>query len=251
MPPRLAVQLYSFGSVAPDGWSSIFEAIARTGLTSIETVNVPTGDPATARRLAADHGLTIESAHTSVNVRSMEGLEGRIAAIAEMGARWAFTPALVPIDLVDVATIERTAEVLDEARESCRRHGLGFGIHNHEHEFALLDGTPAWRLLLERVDPTTAWQLDVYWATAAGVAPTEAIAALGDRLVSVHLKDGTGRRDDPNVALGDGQVDIAGSLAAARAKQTVETAIVEFDSCAGDVVEAIARSTAYLRGLGG
>jgi sugar phosphate isomerase/epimerase len=251
VPPRLAVQLYSFGAVAAGDWPGIFASIADAGLTSIETVDVPTGDPATARRLAADHGLSIESAHSSVNVRSMDGLERRIAAIAEMGARRVFTPSLVPIDLADGAAIGRTVTVLDEAAELCRRHGIGFGVHNHEHEFALVDGTPAWRILLERVDPSIAWQLDVYWATAAGVPPTDAMHDFGDRLVSLHLKDGTGRRDDPNVALGEGSVDIAGAVDAARTVPSIETAIIEFDACAGDVVAAVARSVAYVRGLQG
>ena len=250
MPP-IAVQLYSFGRVADDDWRDILGRIATIGITGIETVDVPGGDPATARRWADEAGLTIASAHTHAAPGSTDGLDARIGRIAELGATTVYTPSLTPLDLADVAAIGRTAAYLDEVAALARRHGVTFGVHNHEHEMAEIDGQRAYRWLLARMDPAIVWQVDCYWATTGGVAPAELIRELGGRVRAIHVKDGTGRREDPNVALGDGAIDIAGSLASAAALSTVAWAIIEFDSCLTDVMAAVARSHAYLTSLAG
>lgn len=249
MPP-IAVQLYSFGRVADEDWPAIFDRIATIGITGIETVDVPGGDPAIARRWADDAGLTIASAHTHAAPGDVDGLDVRLGRIAELGVTTAFTPSLTPPDLADAATVDRTAEYLDGAAAIAARHGITFGIHNHEHEMAAVDGVPAYRRVLERVDPAIAWEVDCYWATTGGVEPVALIRELDGRVRAIHVKDGTGRRDDPNVALGDGAIDIAGSMAAAATSSSVAWAIIEFDSCPTDVMAAVARSHAYLASLG-
>lgn len=248
MPP-IAVQLYSFGRVDDADWPAVFDRVAATGITGIETVNVPGGDPATARRWAAQAGLTMTSAHTHAAPASMDDLDARLGLIAELGVRTVYTPSLTPVDLTDPATVDRTAAYLDEVAALASRHGITFGIHNHEHEMAMVDGVRAYRRLLDQVDPSIIWEVDCYWATTGGVDPGELIRELDGRVRAIHVKDGTGRRDDPNVALGDGSIDVAGSMAAAAASTSVEWAIIEFDSCATDISAAVARSHAYLASL--
>jgi sugar phosphate isomerase/epimerase len=248
MPP-IAVQLYSFGRVADDDWPAIFERIAAIGITGIETVDVPGGDPAIARRWASEAGLAIASAHTHAAPGSTNTLDARIGRIAELGVTTVYTPSLAPVDLADAATIDRTAAYLDEVAALARRHGMTFGVHNHEHEMAEVAGKRAYQWLFARMDPAIVWEVDCYWATTGGVAPAGLIHELAGRVRAIHVKDGTGRREDPNVALGDGDVDIAGSVAAAVATPSVAWIIIEFDSCATDVTAAVDRSHAYLASL--
>ncbi len=248
MPP-IAVQLYSFGPVADSDWPAIFDRIAAIGITGIETVDVPGGDPATARRWADAAGLTIASAHTHAAPGSTDGLDDRIGRLAELGVTTVYTPSLTPVDLADATTVDRTAGYLDEVAALCRTHGLTFGVHNHEHEMADVDGERAYRRLLAQVDPAIVWEVDCYWATTGGVAPAELIGELDGRVRAIHLKDGTGRRDDPNVALGDGEIDITGSMAAATRSSSVAWAIIEFDACATDIMAAVARSHTFLASL--
>jgi sugar phosphate isomerase/epimerase len=248
MPP-IAVQLYSLGRVADDDWPAIFERIAGLGVTGIETVDVPGGEPAIARRWASDAGLALASAHTHAAPGSTDTLDARIGRIVELGVTTVYTPSLTPVHLADAATIERTAAYLDEVAALAGRHGVTFGVHNHEHEMAEVAGKRAYQWLFARMDPAIVWEVDCYWATTGGVAPGELIRELGGRVRAIHVKDGTGRREDPNVALGDGEVDIAGSVAAAAVSPSVAWTIIEFDSCATDVMAAIARSHAYLASL--
>lgn len=245
----IAVQLYTFGRVADDDWPGIFDRLAAIGFDGIETVDVPGGDAARARRWAHDAGLALASAHTQAAPGSTDGLDERLARLAEMGVTTVYTPSLAPVHLADAATVERTIDYLDAVATMAARHEITFGVHNHEHEMATVEGVPAYRRLLAGMDPAITWEVDAYWATTGGVAPGGLIRELDGRVRAIHVKDGTGRRDDPNVALGDGEIDIAGSMAAAAASSSVAWAILEFDTCATDVMAAIERSHAYLTAL--
>jgi sugar phosphate isomerase/epimerase len=240
----IGVQLYSVRDVDLP-WPALFERLAAMGYEAIETVGVPGGDPAQARRWAAEAGLLIAGSHVGVSPGSSEPVEPRFEATAAMGADLVFTPSLVAADVADLATLERTAAFLDDVAERAASFGLTFGVHNHEHEVVELDGVRAHRLLDARLSSAVAWQVDAYWATCGGVDPAEMIGDLATRVRSIHLKDGTGRRGDPNVALGDGAIDLAGSIAAVESAG-VDRLIVEFDSCATDILEALERSRRFL-----
>jgi hypothetical protein len=90
-----------------------------------------------------------------------------------------------------------------------------------------------------------AWQVDVYWATCGWRRP-------GDddrrprRTRPLDSPEGwNGRRGDPNVALGEGEIDLTGSIAAGK-RPALDRLIVEFDSCATDILEALERSRRFL-----
>jgi sugar phosphate isomerase/epimerase len=240
----IGVQLYSVRDVDLP-WPACFERLAAMGYEAIETVGVPGGDAAHARRWADDAGLRIAGAHVGVSPGSSDPVEPRFEAVAAMGADLALTPSLVAADVADVATLERTADFLEDVAARARPFGLTFGVHNHEHEVVELDGIRAHRRLHDLLSPSVAWQVDVYWATCGGVDPGAMIGDLAGRVRSIHLKDGTGRRGDANVALGEGSVDLAGSIAAAAAAG-IDRWIVEFDSCATDILEALDRSRQFL-----
>ena len=240
----IGVQLYSVRDVDLP-WPALFERLASMGYEAIETVGVPGGDAAQARRWAQDAGLSIAGAHVGVSAASSDPVEPRFEAVAAMGADLVFTPSLVAADVADVATLERTADVLEDAAARAAAFGLTFGVHNHEHEVVEIDGVRAHRRLHDGLSAAVAWQVDVYWATCGGVEPGSMIGDLEGRVRSIHLKDGTGRRDDPNVALGEGSIDLSGSIAAADAAG-VDRLIVEFDSCATDVLDALDRSRRFL-----
>ena len=92
-------------------------------------------------------------------------------------------------------------------------------------------------------------EVDVYWAATAGRDPVAEIEALGARVRRVHLKDGPAVLGEPQVALGEGRLDIE---ACARAARHADWYIVELDECATDMFDALAASYRYLdeRGLG-
>ena len=57
------------------------------------------------------------------------------------------------------------------------RTGSRLGYHNHDFEFAPLDGTTIWDVLLAELPPRVELELDVYWAAVGGRDPVAEIGA--------------------------------------------------------------------------
>ncbi|ORV08148.1 hypothetical protein AWB94_12660 [Mycolicibacterium canariasense] len=145
------------------------------------------------------------------------------------------------------AGVDELIDMYGRANDVARAEGLEFGIHNHWWELQPVDGTPSLELLHAALDPSVFFELDVYWATVAGVDPVALITRLGSRAQLIHVKDGAAEDvDAPMVALGQGTIRLEPTLAAA---EDAAWWIVEFDACDGDIFDALSVSRQYLRAL--
>ena len=83
--------------------------------------------------------------------------------------------------------------------------GIRLGFHNHHQEFEKNpDGSIAYPHILERTELDL--QLDVFWACVAGNDPVAQMESFGDRLQSIHLKDGL--LDGTELPLGRGEMNL-------------------------------------------
>jgi len=257
IPLPLAVQLYTFRDPARFGGAGLgldhdtLRAIADAGFSGVETVDVPGGDPVAARRTLDDLGLAIASAHTWADPRDLDAVARAAAGLAELGA-----PRMIVSGrgFATEADTDALADGLAAAGEIAAEHGLRFGYHNHDEEMTLLPGGGrAIERLAARTDGSVDLQVDIFWVVVGGADPATVVASLGERVVSLHVKDGLrlpARAYDAepfvNVPVGSGLVDPAPAIDAAMAGTSVEWLIVEFDHVAGSAIEAAARSTSYL-----
>ena len=85
---------------------------------------------------------------------------------------------------------------------------------------------------------------------AGGADPVALVKDLGKRAPSLHIKDGPGVRGVPQVALGEGSIDIPGIIQAGTG--ATEWLVIELDDCATDMMTAVEKSYHYLvkNGLG-
>jgi sugar phosphate isomerase/epimerase len=86
----------------------------------------------------------------------------------------------------------RLGERFNQAGVAARRAGITFGYHNHDFEFAELEGRVPFDVLLEATDPTlVAIELDLYWITKGGQDPLAYLrrGSGGGRYALVHVKD--------------------------------------------------------------
>jgi len=151
------------------------------------------------------------------------------------------------------------AAKLNEAGKACRGAGIQLCYHAHSFEFEPTDGVRPLDLLLRETDPAfLALELDVFWASVAGVDPASYIATHSGRVPLLHLKDkaeGTPLYYDetkvPRTAfreVGHGGLDYGAILTAARSSG-VRYAYVEQDHCEGDPLESLRVSYESLRTL--
>ena len=73
--------------------------------------------------------------------------------------------------------------------EACKREGIKFCYHNHDHEFTtVFRGITVFDMLLAYV-PDLYLELDLGWTAYAGLDPVKLIRRVGERLCLVHFKD--------------------------------------------------------------
>ena len=241
----VGVQLYSLRQQLAEDFAGSIRRLAEIGYPTVEGyIGMPLGHSAIAEMLRA-HDMVMPSCHLPL---PFEGDEGTVmGAIEAYDLRYVIVPYQPPEDFTTSDEVKRVCERLNRANRMLRPHGVVFGYHNHEFEFAEIDGRSAYDIMLEELDPSIILELDTYWAQAAGQDPAELVQKLGKRAPLLHLKDGEAdiaRRDAPQVALGEGKVDIDGIVAAGG--DHTEYLVVELDSCATDMVEAIGKSFNYL-----
>jgi sugar phosphate isomerase/epimerase len=130
-----------------------------------------------------------------------------------------------------------TAEQLNRLGELSVKNGTGkiFG-HNHAVEFTTQFVDPstnelksAWQLLVENTDPRwVTFEVDVFWAEAAGVDTAALLEEYGDRIELLHIKDADEPYDFRDQApVGQGDIDWGPILEAAQGN--VKYYVVERD----------------------
>jgi sugar phosphate isomerase/epimerase len=218
---RPAIQLFTLRDL--DG--SLPDLLARVGETAFEGVEfagLGDSDPDEIRDALDDAGLDAAAAHVGV-----EDLEADLDAAVEAYRRLDCDRVVVPyLDEAHFASKEQTVDTARRLQELDGRlsdRGLDLGYHNHDHEFAALDGDSAFDVLADETGIDL--ELDVGWATAAGRDPVGLLDHRRGRVPLVHLKDMAGDRP---VELGEGDLEIEACVRAAREAGT-EWLIYEHD----------------------
>jgi sugar phosphate isomerase/epimerase len=139
--------------------------------------------------------------------------------------------------------------------KQCRAAGKRFGYHIHGQEFGPAPEGTLFDVLARESGPDVGFEADVYWVSFGGVDPVALMKSHPGRVWFTHLKDmakgvapgsEAGRREESNVVLGTGQIDIKG-IVAAGPKAGVEMHFIEDESA--DPAGQIPKSVAFYRAL--
>lgn len=240
-----AIQMWTVRNEAARSVPATFGRLKQLGFDAVETAGDYGLGPAGLRRQLDEAGLRLACAHAPLPEPSAAGR--LFYDLEELGADAAFC-SLGESHWVDDAAIGQAADRFNQAVEAGAAHSVGFGYHNHWWEFStLVNGRPAYETFLSRIDPRGLLEVDTYWAEVGGTNAAELVAGLGARVQHLHIKDGPVDRKAPQVAVGDGALDIPAIVGA---NPNVRWNIVELDDYAGDIWEAVERSSAYMASLG-
>ncbi|RIQ23832.1 sugar phosphate isomerase/epimerase family protein [Jiangella rhizosphaerae] len=234
---RVGVQLYSLRETADR--AGAFAALAAAGIGAVEPYDL--SDVPRLRADAGRYGLAIPSVH------AREPDPVTLERVAELGAHTLVIPRSEPEDWADADGIRRVGARLAAWQERAAAAGLGLAYHNHYWELGRLpDGRHGLDLLAAATPPDVGFQMDLYWAHVGGADVAALLRRLGDRVRSVHVKDGPGDVAADQVELGHGTLPVADVLAAA---PPGAMRILEIDRCAGPVLDLLARNRAALARL--
>lgn len=247
----IALQLYSVREQLAQDFEGTIRRVADIGYAGVETAGFPAAvTPARARALFDALGLAICSVHAPLplGAKRQEALD----LMATLGCDRMISPYLPPEEYENLLRTTKTIDHLNEAAAIAAENNLQFGVHNHWWEFEKLPDSEVrpYQIWLEQLDPAVFFELDTYWVRVGGVDPLDALAAMGDRVKLLHVKDGPAVvPQSPMTAVGQGVMNYEVIIPAASAADWI---VVELDRCATDMLAAVEASFNYLteQGLG-
>jgi len=238
----ISVQLYSLREPAAKDFVAVLKRVAEIGYTGVEPAGFHNLTPKEFRQIVEDLGMVISSSHgpgytpEKVNdlVDTMHIL-GLDTVSAGFGRH----------EFKSVDDIKRLADKVNAMCATLKPHGLQVFMHNHWWEFEEVEGKLAYDIFAP-LAPEVLFELDTYWASNFGANDVaEQVAKFKARTPYLHIKDGSLVKDQPHVAVGKGKMNFAKVIAAADPK-VLRWLIVELDSCATDMIQAVADSYQYL-----
>jgi len=145
--------------------------------------------------------------------------------------------------------VRRFAAELGGFAGTFAERGIRVGYHNHSFEFAPLDGTTVWEVLLADLPPEVDIELDVYWVAVGGRDAAAEIRATADRVRLLHMKDRAAGMEPHDAPAGEGILPFPEIIDAGRAAG-VEWYIVEQDEPREPLAD-VATALRYLESLAG
>jgi sugar phosphate isomerase/epimerase len=224
---RIGVQLYTVRDLLAADPPGTLDAVAGMGYVEVETAGHAGLTPQEFAAALRNAGLVAPSAHLPLtDVESAP--ERLLEAAAVVGHRYLVVPWLAPELRETTDSYARVADVLNGFGATCAEHGIQLAYHNHDFEFAPIDGVAPFDLLLERCDAKLVkFEMDLFWAVKAGVDSAAYFRAWPGRFPLCHVKDMTAGGE--MVAVGDGRIDFA-ALFDAGAAGGLEHYFVEHDN---------------------
>jgi sugar phosphate isomerase/epimerase len=247
MTPPIALQLYSVRDViAKSDYETVVRQVAKIGYAGVETAGFPGTTPQAAGKLFKELGLQVSSIHkfpipTPADKQEILDILGALDTknYVSGGNRE---------DFITIESTRLTCEKINAATAMLAPYGIKFHVHNHWYEYLKLGEKYAYEYMLDFLIPDVFFQIDTYWVQAAGVDPVKVVKKMGKRAPLLHIKDGPAQQKVAQTAVGEGVLDFP-AIAKAAAGHTVWM-IVEVDSCATDMIEAVRKSFEYLTSKG-
>ena len=211
----IGLQLYTLGSDAAKDLDGTLAQVAKIGYRNIELAGL-LGKTAPEMKAAMDRaGLTCTSAHIQGRAMGAQTFSGDLSKLADdlnvLGVKSAVMPLFYIPDRFELkpnqgedgpAFLSRmagqmtlddwkwNADFLNQKGRALRSAGITVGYHNHNNEFAPIDGTTGMDVLLKETDPSlVTFEMDAGWVTAAGHDPFALLKEHKGRFTLMHVKD--------------------------------------------------------------
>jgi sugar phosphate isomerase/epimerase len=178
------------------------------------------------RKLLDDLGMKCYSTHNSAAYFSKENLPRAKSLNLILGSKYLVMASSDP--KTTLQQWRELADTLNHVTDELERDGLKAGYHNHNAEFAPLEGHRPMEVLAEKTKPSVMLQLDVGTCMEAGADPVAWIRANPGRIRSIHCKDwAPGADKGYKVLFGEGVADWKAIFEAAEHGGGVEYYLVE------------------------
>lgn len=264
MKKELCLQLYSvrdlLNGVNADGkasanWTALLKRLHNMGYTSVEAANYDNGKGTFYNRKPKDFkadiegaGMKILSSHVSHNLSDAELAAGDYSEALKWWKKTIADHKAAGIPFIvdpwigkqkSLHDLDVYCRYLNAVGEMCRKEGISFGYHNHDYEFAKVEGQMMYDYMLTHTNPENVFfQMDMYWTVRGGCSPVAYFKRYPGRFHMFHCKD---HREI-------GQSGMVGWDAIFRNAKTagLQYIVAEIEQCTMPVEESVAVSARYL-----
>ena len=136
--------------------------------------------------------MDIVSSHTSVEAAgiTMESAKKMADDHALLGVKYCVQPWVEEVNR-NIESYKKMIADWNQVGAVMKEVGIQFGYHNHNFEFANIDGVvPYYDIFMPEMDANLiTMELDMYWATKAGQDPVEMFNKYPGRFQLFHFKD--------------------------------------------------------------
>jgi sugar phosphate isomerase/epimerase len=242
----IGIQLYTLRGPMQQDFEGTLRSLASMGYKEVEFAGLFGHDPAQVRQLLSELNLVAVGSHVDWN-RIRDDADGAIEETLALGSPYLVFPYLPETERQTLAQWQGWVALLNQVGQRCRERGLTLAYHNHDFEFASVEGVVPYDLLLEQLDhDLVKMELDLFWLAMGGREPAALFEAHPGIFPLGHVKD-LRRSDQAMVDVGQGDLDFASGFA--RSEQSgMAHFIVEHDNPA-DPMQTARNSLAYLQEL--
>jgi sugar phosphate isomerase/epimerase len=240
---QVALELYTVRDETRRDFAGTLRRVAQIGYAGVELAGYGNLTSQEMSALLAETGLRAVATHLGLDALQGSQLDASIRYCLDISCPIIVLPSMAN-EWRTREGIQALAPRLNAIGQRCLEHGIIFGYHNHDFEFAQVDGIYLLDYLLQATDPSLVKiELDVYWVAYAGVDPVSYLQTLADRVALIHLKDMAADRSMTEV--GKGVLDMRGICEFAQARGL--WGIVEHDHPQIPSLESARISLEYFR----
>ncbi len=220
------LQLYSLRDITGTDFEGALRKVAAQGYKFVETAGFFGRTPEQFNAIMAETGLRLSGTHTGLK-ELINDYEGTLVFHKAIGNKNYIIPGH---SLKNQAEIDDFVEKVNDLQPKLAAEGITLAFHNHSGEFkANPDGSVPMEQILARTDLKL--EVDTYWAFVGLKGnPIPFLDRVVDRLIFVHMKDGSA--DGHGTPLGRGEAPVAEVYAWAAAHNI--PMVVESESCTPD-----------------
>jgi sugar phosphate isomerase/epimerase len=245
---RIGIQLYTVRRDLSRDVEGTLARLAEIGFREVEFAGYPQGTGASLRAILDRHRLTAPSSHVSLQATRTDW-ERTLDEAATVGQRYIVVAWLDAGERKTIDDWKRIAALFNRAAETAQSWKIRFAYHNHDFEFAAIDGKLGYDVLLAETDPKlVGFEMDLYWITKGGKDPLEYFAKYPGRFPMLHIKDMDATARKGFAEVGKGIIDFRRILKRAR-QAGVKHYFYEQDVTPGSPFESAQVSYDYLKGL--
>ena len=187
--PQIGMQLYTVRTDLEKDFAGTIAKVAAIGYKEVEFAGYFNHTPTQVKETLTASGLTAPSAHIDYATLGPDKLPAALDAAHTIGHTFLVNPWIDESIRTQPGSWKRIAETYNRAGEASAKAGIQFAYHNHNFEFAPVDGKLPYDVLLESCDAALVkMELDLCWISAAGKDPVDYFKRYPGRFPLVHVK---------------------------------------------------------------